>query len=154
MKIQNPILFPPRNSSADAIRRCLDLVAAVLLVTLLSACAPVQVGNDQCKDVDVNLVPLKDAKYQTLPESAGGLSVAMRAAVDQTVQNFMASKQVPIAGCAIAITRNNQIQLQQTRSLARPNWTDVTNAPVVVGDEKQITTRLKGGDRFYRLHKP
>jgi hypothetical protein len=49
---------------------------------------------------------------------------------------------------------STDFQLQQTRSLARPNWTDVTNAPVVVGDEKQIPTGLEGGNRFYRLHKP
>jgi CubicO group peptidase (beta-lactamase class C family) len=87
----------------------LSLVASLCVVTLLSACAPVQVGNDQCKDVNVNLVEITDAKYQTLPESAGGLSSAMRAAIAQTVQNWMASKPVPIAGCAIAITRDDQI---------------------------------------------
>jgi hypothetical protein len=44
-------------------------------------------------------------------------------------------------------------QLQQTRSLAESKWTDVTTAPVVVGDEKQITAPLQAGERYYRLHK-
>jgi hypothetical protein len=45
-------------------------------------------------------------------------------------------------------------QLQQTRGIAAPKWTDVTDKPVVVGDEKQVTAPLKAGELFYRLHKP
>jgi hypothetical protein len=45
-------------------------------------------------------------------------------------------------------------KLQQTHSLAPPKWADVLNAPVVVGDEKQIAVPVKAGERFYRLQKP
>ena len=48
----------------------------------------------------------------------------------------------------------NGFKLQQTRSLAKPKWSDVTEAPVVVGDEKQVITPQKSGEQFYRLHQP
>ena len=89
--------------------RHLLLLAIGCIAIFLTACAPVQEGNDQCKDFNVNLVELKDAKYETLPVAEGGLSAEMRDDIDNEVLEFMASKPVPIAGCAIAITRNNQI---------------------------------------------
>ena len=94
------------------------MLATISIAIVVSACAPVQEGNDQCKDANVNLVELKDAKYQTLPVAQGGLSAAVRDEIDQAVLDFMASKPVPIAGCAIAITRNNQIAYLQAYGVA------------------------------------
>ena len=122
----------------------LGLVAILFVAAFLNACAPVQQGNDQCKDANVNLVALKDAKYQTLPESAGGLSPAMRAAVDQAVTNWMASKQVPVAGCAIAITRNNQIAYLQAYGKAdvAANRPFTIATPCAIGSISKTLTAL------------
>lgn len=45
-------------------------------------------------------------------------------------------------------------QLQESPSLAAPNWTDVNTAPTVVNDERQWNQALRPGTRFYRLRKP
>ena len=45
-------------------------------------------------------------------------------------------------------------QLQETLSLSAPNWMDVSTAPDVAGNEKQISQTLAPGARFYRLRKP
>lgn len=89
--------------------RCLLLITISCVVAILSGCAPVQQGNDQSKDFNVNLVELKDAKYNNLPQAEGGLSAAMRDEIDAKVLEWMASEPVPIAGCAIAITRDDKI---------------------------------------------
>jgi len=99
--------------NASSINRRFRLFAVGCIAAVLSACAPVQQGADQCKDFNVNLVELKDAKYKTLPVAEGGLSAALRAQIDEKVLEFMAEKPVDIAGCAIAITRNNQIAYLQ-----------------------------------------
>jgi CubicO group peptidase (beta-lactamase class C family) len=98
------------------------------LAIMLSACAPVQQGNDQVKDSNINLIELKDAKYKSLPVAEGGLSAEVRSQIDDKVLEFMASKDVPIAGCAIAITRNNQIAYLQAYGLAD----EATNRPFTI----------------------
>jgi hypothetical protein len=49
---------------------------------------------------------------------------------------------------------STQFQLQESHSLAPPDWTDVNAAPDIVGDEKQVSQTLAPGTRFYRLRKP
>jgi hypothetical protein len=44
-------------------------------------------------------------------------------------------------------------QLQQTRSLAAPVWTDVPTNPTIQGTEKQVTIPLQPGTQFFRLQK-
>jgi CubicO group peptidase (beta-lactamase class C family) len=95
------------------LNRRILLLALGCVLAFVTGCAPVQVGTDQSKDFNVNLVELKDAKYKNLPVAEGGLSAEVRAEIDAEVLEFMASKPVPIAGCAIAITRNNQIAYLQ-----------------------------------------
>lgn len=41
--------------------------------------------------------------------------------------------------------------LQQNSALGNTNWTEVGNAPVVVGDEKQVIVTPSIGNTFYRL---
>jgi CubicO group peptidase (beta-lactamase class C family) len=84
----------------------------------LSACAPVDSGVDQCSDVNVNLIEVKDAKYLNLPESEGGLSPAKIAQIDATVQDYLAAPAIDIPGCAIAVTRNDKIALLRGYGLA------------------------------------
>jgi CubicO group peptidase (beta-lactamase class C family) len=112
------ITFIARIARASSAGRRLGLFAVACVAAVLTACAPVQQGNDQCKDFNVNLVELKDAKYKTLPVAEGGLSAETRAQIDEKVVEFMAEKAVPIAGCAVAITRNNQIAYLQAYGLA------------------------------------
>jgi len=83
-------------------------LAAALALTLC-ACAPVDTGNKQCSDVNINLVIAKDAKYTTLAEAEGGLSAAQVALVDSTVTDFMATHATPVAGCAVGITQGDHI---------------------------------------------
>jgi hypothetical protein len=45
-------------------------------------------------------------------------------------------------------------QLQESLSVASPNWMSVNVVPAVVGSEKQVTQTLAPGARFYRLHRP
>ncbi len=45
-------------------------------------------------------------------------------------------------------------QLQESPSLAFPNWTDVNTAPGIAGDERQVNQTLNPDTRFYRLRKP
>ena len=45
-------------------------------------------------------------------------------------------------------------QLQESASLRAPNWTDVTTAPGVVGNEKQVNQEIASEARFFRLRKP
>lgn len=41
--------------------------------------------------------------------------------------------------------------LQQNSAPGNSNWTDVSNTPVVVGDEKQVFVTPSAGNTFYRL---
>lgn len=96
----------------------------------LIGCAPVQEGADQCSDVNINLLEVTDAKYATLPQAEGGLSPGQQAQVDAAVESFLTTvfdsdgtpqlvdgaprlRETPIAGCAIAVTRNQQIAYLQ-----------------------------------------
>jgi hypothetical protein len=45
-------------------------------------------------------------------------------------------------------------QLQVTPSLSTPMWTDVNDAPAIVGSEKQVTQPISPGMRFFRLRHP
>ena len=127
------------NGRVSATSRRLGLFAIACIAVVLSACAPVQQGNDQSKDFNVNLVELKDAKYKTLPVAEGGLSAEAKAQIDDEVMEFMASKQVPIAGCAIAITRNNQIAYLQAYGLAD----EATNRPFTIATPSPIGSIAK-----------
>ena len=131
MPVQIIAFFAAYGSS---INRRLRVIAIACIGVVLSACAPVQQGNDQCKDFNVNLVELKDAKYKTLPVAEGGLSDEVRAQIDAKVVEFMTSKPVPIAGCAIAITRNNQIAYLQGYGLAD----EAANRPFTVATPSAI----------------
>jgi hypothetical protein len=42
--------------------------------------------------------------------------------------------------------------LEQTRELLSGNWAVVTNQPVLIGQEWQVTTNPLPGNSFYRLH--
>ena len=84
----------------------------------LSACAPVDSGVDQCSDVNVNLIEVKDAKYLNLSENEGGLSAAKIAQIDALMQTYMTTPAVDIAGCAIGVTRNDKIALLRGYGLA------------------------------------
>ncbi len=114
--------------------RRLSLLILACATLGLTACAPVQQGADQSKDFNVNLAELKDTKYKTLPVAEGGLDAATRAALDAEVAEFMAEKAVDIAGCTIAITRNNQIAYLQAYGKAdqatNRNFTIATPAPI------------------------
>jgi hypothetical protein len=44
-------------------------------------------------------------------------------------------------------------QLQLSPSLSAPLWADVPQAPVIVGEEKQVTLLAEPGLRFFRLRK-
>ncbi len=98
--------------------RPVGLLAIAAFVVSISGCVPVQQGTDQSKDINVNLAELKDAKYKTLPVAEGGLSAEMREEIDEKVLEFMASQPVPVADCAIAITRNDQIAYLQGYGVA------------------------------------
>jgi CubicO group peptidase (beta-lactamase class C family) len=112
------ITFVATKGRVSSNSRRLGLIAGACFAIFITACAPVQQGNDQSKDFNVNLVELKDAKYKTLPVAEGGLSAETRAQIDEKVMEFMDEKEVPIAGCAIAITRNGQIAYLQDYGLA------------------------------------
>jgi CubicO group peptidase (beta-lactamase class C family) len=133
MSIRN-IIFGAATELVLSASRRLSLLAIVGVTLASTACAPVQQGNDQSKDFNINLVELKDAKYKTLPVAEGGLSAETRAQIDEEVMDFMAEKAVPIAGCAIAITRNNQIAYLQAYGEAdqatNRSFTIATPAPV------------------------
>ena len=120
------------------------LLALGCVVVFVTSCAPVQVGTDQSKDFNVNLVELKDAKYKNLPVAEGGLSAEMRDEIDAEVLEFMASKPVPIAGCAIAITRNNQIAYLQAYGKAdvAANRDFTIATPSAVGSISKTLTAL------------
>jgi len=44
--------------------------------------------------------------------------------------------------------------LQQNPLLGSPDWAAVTNAPVVLGGENQVTLGVAGGNHFFRLKSP
>lgn len=100
----------------------------------LSACAPVDSGADQCSDVNVNLIEVKDAKYAPLPQNQGGLSPAKIAQIDTLMQSYMSAPAVDIAGCAIGITRNNEIALLRGYGFADT----ATNRPFTVATPSAI----------------
>ena len=124
--------------------RRLTLIAIFCSAITMAACAPVQQGSDQSKDFNVNLVELKDAKYKDLPVAEGGLTAQMRADIDTEVLGFMAEHDVPIAGCAIAVTRNNQIAYLQEYGVADTDTNrDFTIAtPTPIGSISKTLTAL------------
>jgi CubicO group peptidase (beta-lactamase class C family) len=138
------ITIVARNARVSSTGRSLGLLAAACIAVVLTACAPVQQGNDQSKDFNVNLVELKDAKYKTLPVAEGGLSAETRAQIDDEVMEFMAEKDVPIAGCAIAITRNNQIAYLQAYGKAdqASNRLFTIATPSAIGSISKTLTAL------------
>jgi CubicO group peptidase (beta-lactamase class C family) len=92
--------------------RRLQCAATLTMVVTLAACAPAQSGTDQCKDSNINLIALKDERYRTLPTGQGGLSASVRNQIDDAVHEFMrrpSSSEADVPGCAIAVTRNQQI---------------------------------------------
>ncbi len=116
----------------------------VALAAGLSACAPVDTGANQCSDVNVGLVEVKDAKYINLPQNEGGLSAAKIAQIDALMQDYMAATPVDIAGCGIGITRGDQIALLRGYGLAdvasdRP-FTVAT--PAAIGSISKTLTAL------------
>jgi hypothetical protein len=65
----------------------------------------------------------------------------------------------------VALTSTNTVRLawpaavtnyalQQNADLTTTNWLAVTNAPGVVGSEKQVLLSPAAAQNFYRLHKP
>lgn len=44
--------------------------------------------------------------------------------------------------------------LQMNSSIATTNWATVTNVPIIVGDEKQVTISTPTGNNFFRLKSP
>jgi CubicO group peptidase (beta-lactamase class C family) len=143
------ITFAATNARLSLTSRPALFVFACVVV-FLTACAPVQQGNDQSKDFNVNLVELKDAKYKTLPVAEGGLSAGMRDDIDDEVMEFMAEKEdlekglVPVSGCAIAITRNNQIAYLQAYGKAdqATNRLFTIATPCAVGSISKTLTAL------------
>jgi CubicO group peptidase (beta-lactamase class C family) len=138
------IAFGAPKARVSSTSRRLTPFAVACVAVFLTACAPVQQGNDQCKDFNVNLVELKDAKYKTLPVAEGGLSAETREQIDNKVMEFMDEKEVAIAGCAIAVTRNGQIAYLQDygladQAIARP-FTIAT--PAAVGSISKTLTAL------------
>lgn len=138
------IAFSTRNVGVSSTGRRFVLFAVACIAVFLTACAPVQQGNDQCKDFNVNLAALKDAKYQTLSEAEGGLSVAKQDQIDLEVEAFMAEKTVPVAGCAIAITKNNKIAYLQAYGKAdqAANRDFTIATPSAIGSISKTLTAL------------
>lgn len=118
---------------------------AAALCLGLSACAPVDTGVDQCSDVNVNLIEIKDAKYTNLPQSEGGLSPAKIAKIDALMQDYMNDGNgAPIAGCGIGVTRADQVVFLKGYGLA-----DVDNkrpftvaTPSAIGSISKTLTAL------------
>jgi CubicO group peptidase (beta-lactamase class C family) len=133
------ITFVETKARVSSTSHRLSLFAAACIAVFLTACAPVQQGNDQSKDFNVNLVELKDAKYKTLPVAEGGLSAETRAQIDEKVLEFMDEKAVPIAGCAIAITRNGQIAYLQGYGVAD----QATNRPFTIATPSAVGSIAK-----------
>ena len=64
---------------------------------------------------------------------------------------------IAVAGDKVTLAWQNPstgYQLQESSSLSAPNWSNVPDAPSVVGSEKQVTVLLEAGPRYYRLRKP
>lgn len=102
------------------------------IALLIAACAPEQQGGDQVKDINVNVVASADEKYRTQPQNVGGLSAETRAIIDLEVSQYMAERNM--VGCAIGITRDDQIAYLQGYGLAdkasnRP-YTIATPSPI------------------------
>jgi CubicO group peptidase (beta-lactamase class C family) len=110
----------------------------------LSACAPVDSGADQCSDVNINLIEVKDAKYANLPENEGGLSPAKIAQIDALVEDYLAAPATDIAGCAIGITRNDRIALLRGYGLADigDNRPFTIATPAAIGSISKTLTAL------------
>ncbi len=113
----------------------LGLALSVAFSSALIGCAPVQQGADQCSDININLLELTDAQYSTLAQAEGGLSLAQRAQIDAAATSFMSTvfngdgtprivngvpqlRETPIAGCAVAVTRDQQIAYLQGYGVA------------------------------------
>jgi CubicO group peptidase (beta-lactamase class C family) len=126
----------------DIARRPAVLRTRLALVSLsaaiMSACAPVLEGPDQCKDWNIDQLEISDAKYTSLPADEGGLSAAKRAEIDAIVatyrnvfytdngkpkllDNAPVVRDKPIAGCAIAVTRDAQVAYLQGYGFADIN---------------------------------
>ncbi|HSX60737.1 MAG TPA: serine hydrolase domain-containing protein [Tahibacter sp.] len=117
---------------------------AAALALGLSACAPVDTGADQCSDVNINLIEVKDAKYINLPENEGGLAPAKIAQIDALVEDYLTATPVDIAGCAIGITRNDKIALLRGYGLADvdDNRPFTVATPAAIGSISKTLTAL------------
>ena len=83
--------YPQRSSRVPSAAACLALVSTVM------GCAPLQYGNDQVPDINVNVTALKDDQFGGMP-----------AAVDAIVAAYLAAPGAP-PGCAVGIMQNNAI---------------------------------------------
>jgi PKD repeat protein len=79
--------------------------------------------------------------------------------------DFVSITVLPPAVLRVALTSTNTVliawpaavtnyALQQNADLTTTNWLAVTNAPGVVGSEKQVLLSPAAAQNFYRLHKP
>lgn len=149
------------------------LAVATLAAAIAAACAPVQEGPDQCSDRNIDLLAVSDAKYINLPQAEGGLTAAQRAEIDSAVLLFRTIihepngapriengvpvvRETPIAGCAVAVTRDAQIAYLQGYGFADIDaGRDFTVAtPSAVGSISKTLTALGALALTQRLVQP
>jgi len=115
-----------------------------------------RLGGSTVAQFDSGLVP----DSAPFPDIKVTISMNRQVCYDK-VFNVNASP-VPVPQVHLAFAGTNTIQLswplsaagfvvQQSEDLTTANWSMVTNAPTIVGQQNQVVLRRSSGSRFYRL---
>jgi len=106
--------------------------AGLALISTVLGCAPLQYGNDQVPDINVNFTALKDSQFGAMP-----------ATVDAIVAAYLAAPGAP-PGCAVGIMQNNAITHLKGYGLSDVISGDAftRGTPSVVGSVSKTWTAL------------
>jgi hypothetical protein len=139
-------------ASGDPIGVTLKYLGGVASLTLTDAVATVSFTTNY--NVNVPAFVGSNTAYVGFTGAAGGT------ASSQTVSDFFFTSLTGVtvqtgAGGTLVLTwpvAAAGFTLQQSASLSNPDWVNVTNVPVVVNSQNQITVTPSGTAEYYRLN--
>jgi hypothetical protein len=140
--------FPVVINSADSIDVALEYLAGVLTVNLTDSTA----GTQFTMSTNVN-IPAVVGGSNAYVGFTGANGASFQMITDFSFQSIPALTINPSGNQTVLSwpTDVGFFVLQETSSLTLTNWAAVTNIPVTVGNQDQVTVSPKGTAQFFRL---
>lgn len=138
-------------NSGDIINVDLEYLAGVLTIDLTDSTAGTEFT--MTENVNIPATVGGTTAYVGFTGSTGG-SASSQAITDFNFESIPALTIKPSGNQTILSwpTDAGYFVLQTASSLTTPNWTSVTNIPITVGSQNQITVSPQGNSQFFRLY--